>query len=96
MPASKLNAEHYYSNSSTQKRLADDILYLHDFTGNENILDIGCGDGIISAKLATIAYNGKVTGIDPSKEMIAFTQQNISTQPNLFFENIPAENFFSN
>lgn len=72
---SKLNAQHYHQNSTVQKSLADEALSWHIVQPNENILDIGCGDGVITAKLSQMAFQGKVLGIDPSSEMIALARQ---------------------
>jgi trans-aconitate 2-methyltransferase len=42
--------------------------------GNENILDLGCGDGVLTAKLAQLVQGGRVVGIDSSRNMIAAAQ----------------------
>lgn len=42
---------------------------------NYNVLDIGCGFGIITRQLAKRAKNGKVVGIDISKEQIAMANK---------------------
>jgi trans-aconitate 2-methyltransferase len=39
--------------------------------GNESVLDIGCGDGKITAQIARLVPNGRVVGIDQSEEMVA-------------------------
>lgn len=66
---------------------------LHNFKADETILDIGCGDGAISAELATIASKGTVLGIDSSSEMIAYAKQNFAIKyPNLHFQHLSAEN----
>jgi trans-aconitate 2-methyltransferase len=71
----QLNAEHYHQNSTVQKSLADELLSWHTIQPNENILDLGCGDGVITAKLSQMVPQGKVLGIDPSSEMIALARQ---------------------
>ncbi len=40
-----------------------------------NILDVGCGDGKITAELARKAKDGNVLGIDASQEMVEFAQK---------------------
>ena len=72
----KLNAQQYHQNSTVQKSLAEELLSWHTVQLNENILDIGCGDGVITAKLSQMAFQGKVLGTDPSTEMIALAKQN--------------------
>jgi trans-aconitate methyltransferase len=56
--------------------------------GNEIILDIGCGDGKITAEIANHVPNGLVLGIDSSQEMIGFAQTKFPTNnfPNLAFQ----------
>ncbi len=44
--------------------------------GNERILDLGCGDGAITALLAEAVPDGSVLGIDASQGMIAATDAN--------------------
>lgn len=95
MVSSKLDAEYYNDNSSRQKFLASGILPLHAFKEDEYILDIGgCGDGVISAQLAALVPQGKVLGIDLSREMIDFAKQKLPQDQfkNLSFEHLSAEN----
>lgn len=49
-----------------------------------NILDVGCGGGILSEALAMLGAN--VVGIDPSEELIAAAKAHISTQGDLKVE----------
>ncbi|WP_413159975.1 class I SAM-dependent methyltransferase [Capilliphycus salinus ALCB114379] len=39
--------------------------------GSESVLDVGCGDGKITAEFAVSLPQGKVVGVDNSPEMIA-------------------------
>ena len=41
-----------------------------ELKGNEQILDLGCGDGALTEQLAELVPGGKVTGIDASVGMI--------------------------
>lgn len=84
-----LDAKHYHENSTVQKSLADVLLSWHEIQPTERILDIGCGDGVVTAKLAKMAFRGQVVGIDPSEEMVALAKhtfsENVSAYPNLEF-----------
>lgn len=71
---SKWNAEAYYKNSANQQRWARELIAKLDLQGNEKILDIGCGDGKITAEIATYLTTGSILGIDNSPEMINFAQ----------------------
>ena len=41
-----------------------------EFRGDERILDLGCGDGALTSRLAELAPRGYVLGIDASRGMI--------------------------
>ena len=40
--------------------------------GDERVLDLGCGDGTISAAIAARLPHGSVLGVDASHDMVAF------------------------
>ena len=83
----KWNAEDYKDNSPNQKKWALELLAKAHLTGNESVLDIGCGDGEITALIAGKARHGRVVGIDSSADMIALAQQHFPSKayPNLSF-----------
>lgn len=70
MPIMTLNAKHYEENSTFQKSVANELMALFPPKKTDHILDIGCGDGYLSSRLATVACSGKVTAIDPCANMI--------------------------
>lgn len=80
--------EEYEKSSSAQQLWARDLIFEIGLRGDEHILDIGCGDGKISAELATLVKDGSVTGIDNSPEMIRFAESKFpqSKYPNLIFQ----------
>ncbi len=85
----------YYSkNSSTQLKHAQELICQHTFSGNENILDIGCGDGKITSALSRYVPHGKILGIDKSEEMIRFAKSRYAHQEfsNLDFDVLSAQN----
>ncbi|MBK2275881.1 class I SAM-dependent DNA methyltransferase [Francisella philomiragia] len=86
---SKIDAKHYNQNSILQKALAIDVLHYHKFKSEENILDIGCGDGEVT-KL--ISMYGKATGIDLCQNMIEFAKENNSNN-NTEYINCPILEF---
>lgn len=83
-----LNAYHYRQNSELQYSIAQDPLQAHAFIGNESILDIGCGDGKITAELARKVPHGSVIGVDKSPSMIHLARESFPKDqyPNLSFE----------
>lgn len=66
----KWNAEDYAKQSSAQQSWAIELINKIKMEGNERILDVGCGDGKITAALAKKCKNGNVVGVDSSAEMV--------------------------
>lgn len=83
-----LDARHYKENSQLQFSLAQDPIANYPFQGDENVLDVGCGDGKITAQIAEKVPNGQVLGIDKSSSMIELAKLSFSQdiQQNLKFE----------
>ena len=69
------NAREYNRRSALQKWLADKSLTGLDLQGWERVLDVGCGDGKITAEIAERVPNGSVVGVDPSTAMIEFARE---------------------
>lgn len=80
----------YVHNSELQRRWAMAFLapHLKLLKGNESILDIGCGDGKITADISKFIPQGKILGIDPSIPMLKWAQKQYSLleYPNLSFQ----------
>lgn len=68
------NAEQYHLHSQSQQQAAFEILKETHFSGDESILDIGCGDGKITKELAKLVPKGAVLGVDLSEEQISFAK----------------------
>ena len=81
-------AAEYVRGSDLQQAMADEALALIHADGDEHVLDIGCGDGRITTRIARIVPRGLVVGLDPSADMISFAMRSfpVSTVPNLRFE----------
>lgn len=70
-----------------QEATAAEALALLQLQGSEKVLDVGCGNGKITAQIAARVPEGRVVGVDPSSGMIAFaTGQFVPAHPNLHFE----------
>ena len=67
--------EKYERSSSAQKLWAEELIRKIEIDGCERVLDIGCGDGRITADIADLLPNGSVLGIDSSKEMVRFAKE---------------------
>ena len=68
--AFEFDGDKYKKASAHQKEWANKILGELQFIGNETILDLGCGDGVITGQLAEMVPGGEVLGIDASEGMI--------------------------
>jgi trans-aconitate methyltransferase len=91
------NADDYAKNSSAQLEWAQELITKLNLQGHESVLDIGCGDGKVSAQLARKVKKGKVVGIDSSESMInhAVEQFPPTTNPNLSFRLMDATEIHS-
>ncbi|PSB16748.1 SAM-dependent methyltransferase [filamentous cyanobacterium CCP2] len=66
------NPKDYEMHSSAQQIWAKELFAKLNLQGHESILDIGCGNGKITAELSSLVPNGVVVGIDSSDTMIRF------------------------
>src|SRR2546423_12229856 len=55
------------------------------------VLDIGCGSGWATRLMADHAFNGRVTGIDISDEMVRIARESSTSHQNIDFEVASAE-----
>ena len=81
------NAEDYRRNSQGQQIWARELIGKLTLNGTEKILDLGCGDGKVTAEVARSVSEGAATGIDSSRSMIGLAAENHppETYPNLSF-----------
>jgi trans-aconitate methyltransferase len=81
------NAADYAANSTVQQTWARELLVRLRLLGEEHVLDVGCGDGKVTAEIAQAVPRGAVTGVDASREMITFAQKVFTPKkhPNLEF-----------
>ncbi len=79
--------ELYSVSSSPQKSWGVELITKLNLKGNEKVLDVGCGDGKLSAEMARKLPEGSVLGIDLSKSMITFAREHYPPEnfPNLAF-----------
>lgn len=74
----------YAKASEHQKEWGAKLIAELGLDGSERVLDLGCGDGALSARIAELVPNGEVVGIDASPGMIEAARANL--RPNLSFE----------
>ena len=68
--------------------MASEALSLLDLKGTERVLDLGCGNGAVTAQIAPRVPDGSVLGVDSSGDMIAFAVESFgpAARSNLQFE----------
>jgi trans-aconitate methyltransferase len=88
----KWNAADYAANSVVQQTWARELIAKLNLRGGEHILDVGCGDGKVTAEMARNLSRGSATGVDASPQMIAFAKKTFPTKknPNLRFRVLDA------
>ena len=78
------DGEKYRKASAHQKQWGLKLIAELDLAGSERVLDLGCGDGALTAQIADSLPRGSVLGIDASEGMIASARKHVRT--NLAFE----------
>ncbi|MGY6274753.1 class I SAM-dependent methyltransferase [Methylomonas sp. MgM2] len=88
METYRWNARDYARNSQAQQQWAKELMAGLQLTGRETVLDLGCGNGKVTAEIATIVDCGTVVGIDNSDAMIALAKRRYPEKqhPNLTFQ----------
>ncbi|MHC4166849.1 MAG: class I SAM-dependent methyltransferase [Planctomycetota bacterium] len=81
----EFDGEKYKQASSHQKAWGRTLISELELRGDERILDLGCGNGALTAELAELVPDGSVLGIDASESMIA-TARRDHAAANLRFE----------
>jgi trans-aconitate 2-methyltransferase len=75
------DARDYAAHSSTQQEWARELIGKLRLRGDEDVLDIGCGDGRATALIAERLPRGSVLGIDNSTSMIALAEEQFPPPP---------------
>lgn len=93
------DAADYAKSSPAQKLWAHELIEKIGLIGHERVLDLGCGDGKVTAEIARAVPAGSVLGLDRSADMIRFARESFpkNAYRNLSFEEGDAEDLgFSN
>jgi SAM-dependent methyltransferase len=93
MPADSRTAQWHggdYARHSGHHRAFDDwFLARHRPSGADVVVDLGCGSGEFSARLASMVPQGRVIGVDPDESMLSSAAHHAA--PNLEFRPGSAE-----
>ena len=88
----KWDAERYQKSPSDTQKWGRELVSKLNLEGWERALDIGCGDGRVTADIARLVPRGAAVGVDSSPEMIAVAQRTYPAQQfaNLRFQQMDA------
>lgn len=75
MSSYRWDSEDYEKHSGAQQQWARELIAKLSLTGSETVLDIGCGDGKVTAEIAQSLNRGSVIGIDSSPSMIELARK---------------------
>jgi trans-aconitate 2-methyltransferase len=86
------DAADYARHSAGQEQWARELLGRAALAPDERVLDLGCGDGRITAAIARLVPEGSVLGIDLSADMVRHAAGHFPAReyPNLGFEQADA------
>jgi trans-aconitate methyltransferase len=89
----KWNPEQYSKHSAAQLAWARELIARLNLRGDESVLDVGSGDGKVTAEIAAAVPRGSVVGIDGSREMVEFASAHYDARrsPNLEFVRMDAQ-----
>jgi trans-aconitate methyltransferase len=68
------NAADYHHNASAQTGWGREVHARLALRGDEALVDLGCGDGRLTAELADRLPRGRVVGVDADPDMIAYAR----------------------
>jgi trans-aconitate methyltransferase len=89
----EFDGRQYEKASAHQKEWGTKLIRELDLRGTERILDLGCGDGALSAHLAELVPDGEVAGIDASRGMIEAARSKVRKNLRFLLMDINELNF---
>ena len=69
----------YQSAAAFVPKLTSKVVSYLDVQPNDRILDVGCGDGTLTAQIAEAAGSGQVLGLDASQSFISTAEEKYAT-----------------
>ncbi len=89
----EFDGKKYKLASKHQKEWGKELISELSFKGNETVLDLGCGDGILTEQLSFLVPYGKALGIDASINMIETAKMLCKNNLDFIHMNINEINF---
>ncbi len=81
MSSYEFDPKKYLQASSHQKDWGNRLIDELQLSGDEIILDLGCGEGTLTARLAALVPRGGVVGMDSSPQMIEAARESGDPEP---------------
>ena len=75
----EFDGKKYEKASIFQQEWGNKLISELNLRGDEDVLDLGCGNGLLTVKLARLVPNGNVIGIDASGGMIEVAKEKEET-----------------
>lgn len=95
MCAHEFDGKKYRKASKHQKEWGLKIISEFKFKGTESILDMGCGDGVLTRQLSELVPCGKTIGIDASEGMIEAAKELETDRLSFMKQDIGSINFIN-
>lgn len=73
------SANKYSSAAGFVPKLTTKVVSYLDTQPNDRVLDLGCGDGVLTSQIAQAASSGKVLGLDASQSFVKSAQEKYTT-----------------
>lgn len=87
----KWDAEKYDTVVAPQAEAGEELIDMADIHRADFVLDVGCGTGKLTARIAGFAHDGTVIGLDPSAEMLGRAKRLCQLRKNMVFIQMPAQ-----
>ncbi len=85
------DAKTYDRSSQPQQRWASEVLArLEGIAPDANVIDIGCGTGIVTEELLALVPRGRVQAIDASEEMVALARRRLGDRAEVWCQDVLA------
>lgn len=91
--AHEFDGNKYKAASAHQKEWGAKLIRELNLSGTERILDLGCGDGALTAQLAALTPQGSILGIDASRGMIEAARAHVADNLSFDVRDINGLNF---
>lgn len=93
METFEFSGDQYKKASKHQKEWGNTLISELKLKGDEEILDLGCGDGVLTEQLSLLVPNGRVVGVDASLGMIQTAEKCAKNNLEFVYRDINTMNY---